>query len=621
MQPVIIFVLLSIVIASSFVLGNHAPFAPLEAMLADVRTSRLARSDVLDPTIVVVAITEESLKDDQALSPIDRRFLARVITAVDSAAPAVVGLDVLFDRPTQPASDLVIIKALRSLRAPLVMIGPDVPAAFERSILAGRQVASPVLNANGNDSVVRDFTARDRNGSFVLAASMATVSGRTVTKPDFEIRYGLTPSGDLPFRIIPAHHLLANSSLKAMLTGRHVLIGGIFNDSDRHLTPLRFVEGSPDRLPGVIVHAFQLRQLVGQTHRPSSFLWSILFTGLAAVIGFTLGRSVFPTLWQSMILLVSFGALGLSGVALFAVAQVMVNLVAMGIALVLATLAGFALEGQHRRAQIQSVRKAFGTFLAPDYVRMLERDPGLVTAAAKRTEIAVLFTDLAGFTALIERLAPEAIEPFLNAYLDQVTNVIVAGGGTIDKIVGDSVHALFGVPIGQVDAAERALACAQEIVRVTEGFRNARSDLALGITRVGAHFGPALVGNFGGSLRLDYTAHGSTMNITSRLEAANTLLGTQACISEAIYVAAGKPEGWRWCGSVWLRGVREPLSYFTLTRDRKQDAVTAIALKAIGSDPANSLGTFQKLDAADPIVQLQLRRLSQGLCSTMIDLR
>lgn len=621
MQPVIIFVLLSIVIASSFVLGNHAPFAPLEAMLADVRTSRLARSDAIDASVVVVAITEESLKDDQALSPIDRRFLARLITAVDAAAPDSIGLDILFDRPSLPENDKAFRETLGSLRAPLVMIGTEVPAAFEKAILAGRQVASPALNADGNDGVVRDFTERDRAGSFVLAASMAKISGRKVMKPAFEIRYALTPSGELPFRIIPAHLLLANPSLQATLTGQHILIGGIFNDSDRHLTPLRFVEGSPDRLPGVIVHAFQLRQLLNQTHRPSSPLWSILLTVLAAVIGFTLGRSVFPPVWQNVMLLVSFGALGLSGVALFAVAQVMVNLVAMGIALILATLAGFALEGQHRRAQMQSVRKAFGTFLAPDYVRMLERDPGLVTAAAKRTEIAALFTDLAGFTALIERLAPEAIEPFLNAYLDQVTNVIVAGGGTIDKIVGDSVHALFGVPIAQVDAAERALGCAQEIVRVTEDFRNARSDLALGITRVGAHFGPALVGNFGGSLRLDYTAHGSTMNITSRLEAANTLLGTQACISEAIYVAAGKPDGWRWCGSVWLRGVREPLSYFTLTRDRKQDVVTATALRAIGSDPSNSLGAFQNLDTADPIVQLQLRRLSQGLCSTMIDLR
>ena len=621
MQPVIIFVILSIVVALSFVLGNHAPFAPLEAMLADVRTSRLARSDAVDPRVVIVAITEDSLDDSQMLSPIDRRFLARVITAVDSAGPASIGLDILFDRPSVPENDKVFRETLGWLRAPLIMIGTTRPVAFERSILAGRQVASPALNADGNDSVVRDFTARNHAGSFVLAASMAKISGRTVNKSALDIRYGLTPAGDLPFRIIPAHLLLANPSLHATLTGQHILIGGIFADTDRHLTPLRFVDGATDRLPGVVVHAFQLRQLLNPGPGSNSLQWSILLAILAAGIGFSLGRSTFPALFQSIALICSFGTLGLVGVALFAMAHVMVNLVVMGIALVLATLAGFALEGQHRRAQIQSVRKAFGTFLAPDYVRMLERDPGLVTAAAKRTEIAVLFTDLAGFTALIERLTPEAIEPFLNAYLDQITNVIVAGGGTIDKIVGDSVHALFGVPIGQVDAADRALASAQEIVRVTEEFRTARSDLALGITRVGAHFGPALVGNFGGRLRLDYTAHGSTMNIASRLEAANTALGTQVCISEAIYVAAGKPDGWRWGGSVWLRGVREPLSYFTLTHDRKQDAATATALRAMGSDPSSSLGTFQRLDASDPIVQLQLRRLAQGLCSTMIDLR
>ena len=621
MQPAYFLFITMLVVAASLVLGNQLPFARIEATLADVRISQLARSEVVDPSIVIVAITEESLGNNLSLSPIDRRFLARLITAIGSAAPASIGIDILFDRPTQPASDHDFGEALGLLRVPLVMIGSPRPAAFERAILAARQVASPALNADGDDAVVRNFTKRDRAGSLVLAASMIDATGHLDTKPDFEIRFGLTPNGDLPFRIIPAHYLLANPSLAATLKGQHVLVGGIFNDNDRHLTPLRFAEGLPDRLPGVVIHAFQLRQLLGKTDRPSSLLWSALLTALSAIIGLALGRSTLPLMIRSMVLLCSFAVLGLFGVALFAVAHVMVSLVAIGIALVTATLAGFALEGTHRRAQIRSVRKAFGTFLAPDYVRMLERDPDLVTAAAKRTEIAVLFTDLAGFTALIERLAPEAIEPFLNAYLDEITNVIVASGGTIDKIVGDSVHALFGAPIGQADAAERALECAKKIVRVTENFRTSRPDLGLGMTRVGAHFGPALVGNFGGSLRLDYTAHGSTVNITSRLESANTGLGTQACISETIYLAAGMPAGWRWGGSVWLRGVQQPLSFFTLVHDAEKDRATEGALKTIEAYPSISLDVFQKLDAADPIVRLHLTRLSQGLCSTMIDLR
>ena len=322
-----------------------------------------------------------------------------------------------------------------------------------------------------------------------------------------------------------------------------------------------------------------------------------------------------------MALLVSLVALCFFAIALFAFSQIMINLVAISMALILSTLAGFALEGQHRRAQIQAVRKAFGTFLAPDYVRMLERDPDLVTAAAQRADIAVLFTDLAGFTALIERLAPDAIEPFLNAYLDQITRVVVGAGGTVDKIVGDSVHALFGVPIGQVDAAKRALACAQEIVLITEQFRATQSEIALGQTRIGVHFGPALVGNFGGSLRLDYTAHGTTINIASRLEAANTALGTQVCISEEIYDAAGKPAGWRPGGSVWLRGVQAPLPFLTLAHNPDQDVATEIALNEIEIDPSQSLARFQMLDAADPIVRLYVARLSQGLRSTLIDLR
>ena len=105
MRPVVILVILLISVASSFVLGNLAPFAQMEAMLADVRTSHLARSDVVDPRIVIVAITEESLRDNQTLSPIDRRFLAQLIKAVGSPVPVSIGVDILFDRPTQPASD------------------------------------------------------------------------------------------------------------------------------------------------------------------------------------------------------------------------------------------------------------------------------------------------------------------------------------------------------------------------------------------------------------------------------------------------------------------------------------------------------------------------------------
>ena len=621
MRPVIIFVIISIIIASSLVIGNRAPFAQLEAMLADVRTSWLARTDRVDPHIVIVAITEESLENDQARSPIDRAFLGRLITAVDSASPAAVGLDIVLDRPTQPVRDQALRTALSAMQAPLVLISTASPAPFEQQMLVGHRVASPALNADGNDSVVRLLSTHDKSGRAVLAASMASPLGAPKKTPVSPIRYGLTASGELPFQIIPAHHLLATPALQTLLNGRHVLIGGIFDDSDQHETPLRFVEGTPGRIPGVVVHAFQLRQLLGPERAPPAWPWTVLGVILATGIGLALGRSALSTMIQSIIFLVSLVSLCLFSLALFASSQIMINLVATGLALMMSLLAGFAFEGQHRRAQIQSVRKVFGTFLAPDYVKMLERDPDLVTAAAQRADVAVLFTDLAGFTALIERLAPEAIEPFLNAYLDQITQIIVAAGGTIDKIVGDSVHALFGVPIVQGDAAQRALACAKQIVLITKQSRAAQPDIALGMTRVGVHFGPALVGNFGGSLRLDYTAHGSTINIAAQLEAANTALGTQVCISEAIYLAAGKPAGWRSGGSVWLRGLSEPMAFLTLTHDPDNDVATEVALKEIDVDPSQSLARFQALDAADPIVRLHLARLSQGLRSTLIDLR
>ena len=101
--------------------------------------------------------------------------MARVIDAVDNAAPAAIGLDVLLDRPTQPAKDQMIRKALSAVQAPLAVIGTASPGPFERAMLVGHQVASPALNADGNDAIVRQFSSHDQTGTIVLEIGRAHV--------------------------------------------------------------------------------------------------------------------------------------------------------------------------------------------------------------------------------------------------------------------------------------------------------------------------------------------------------------------------------------------------------------------------------------------------------------
>jgi class 3 adenylate cyclase len=168
-----------------------------------------------------------------------------------------------------------------------------------------------------------------------------------------------------------------------------------------------------------------------------------------------------------------------------------------------------------------------------------------IDLAGQRRDIATLFTDIANFTALVETLEPGVLGPLLNEYLTGMTDIVFAHDGTVAKIVGDALHVLFGAPGEQPDHAARAVACALELDDYAQSFRERceQKGIALGVTRIGVHAGPAIVGNFGGGRFFDYTAYGDTINIAARLEAANKQLGTRICVSA---ILAAKVKDFRW---------------------------------------------------------------------------
>src|SRR6478752_3614864 len=132
--------------------------------------------------------------------------------------------------------------------------------------------------------------------------------------------------------------------------------------------------------------------------------------------------------------------------------------------------------------------------------------------------IATLFTDIASFTALVETLEPSVLGPLLNEYLTGMTDIVFAHEGTVAKIVGDALHVLFGAPGEQADHSARAVACALDLDEYAVTFQQLcrKKEITLGITRIGLHAGPAIVGNFGGGRFFDYTAYGDTVNVAAR---------------------------------------------------------------------------------------------------------
>ena len=163
----------------------------------------------------------------------------------------------------------------------------------------------------------------------------------------------------------------------------------------------------------------------------------------------------------------------------------------------------------------------------------------------------------------METLEPDVLGPLLNDYVAGMTDIVFAHDGTVAKIVGDALHVLFGAPGEQPDHAARAVACALALDEYAESFRARwhKKGVALGVTRIGVHAGPAIVGNFGGGRFFDYTAYGDTINVAARLEAANKQLGTRICVSATLTAKVKEFRG-RPVGDLMLRGRTEAMRAF-----------------------------------------------------------
>ncbi len=183
---------------------------------------------------------------------------------------------------------------------------------------------------------------------------------------------------------------------------------------------------------------------------------------------------------------------------------------------------------------------SFKKYLPTELVRTLVSQGIEARPGGEQQMLTVFFCDLAGFTALSERLGA-GIVPVLTEYLSAASHAILGEGGTIDKFIGDAVMAFWGAPVSNpahaVAACRAALACQQLMTKLhTLDDAGERTQLRL---RIGINTGAMLVGNIGSEERLNYTVIGDTVNLASRLEAINKLYGTGIIIGEATCRAAG----------------------------------------------------------------------------------
>ena len=283
-------------------------------------------------------------------------------------------------------------------------------------------------------------------------------------------------------------------------------------------------------------------------------------------------------------------------------------------------------DARQRQAVAERAYASLSRYFSPNLAQELASDTDAIDLGGQRREIATLFTDIASFTALVETLEPSVLGTLLNEYLTGMTDIVFAHDGTVAKIVGDALHVLFGAPGEQPDHAVRAVACALALDEYAEAFRARchKKGIALGVTRIGVHAGPAIVGNFGGGRFFDYTAYGDTINVAARLEAANKQLGMRICASATLAARVEKFRG-RPVGDLVLRGRMEALRAFEPLRDAQyEDPATKSYLEAFAKLEAGDAGAMAAFaahvgrHADDQLASFHLKRLLNGATGTRI---
>ena len=541
-----------------------------------------------DPRMAIVAIDDDAFAAVGKVQPVDRAFLADVVTTVARCAPAAIILDFTFDAPTAPDRDARLVGALRDAAraAPVILaVGPDAvdgARASRRPDLAGARAPGrfyPALEAavgheglfpafagvpKDADTVIRRFVGavRDRNGTAlpVLAAAALVHSG--ATRPDdppvsdaieldlsrsrveavqtdcrlrletgrlYPIRFN-GPSGTVT--TLPAGLLSALSAAVAEdnpLRGSFVFIGATFAEArDAHATPL-------GEMSGVEVHANVLSTLLGMT----AFRRALFAGGLALQLAFCAMTAALFTAFRPgratvLALLLGAGIFIPASYWLFSRNQFNAfapSLLAIG-------LSGLYNDRRRRR----EVRRHFAASVAPAVVEAVYDDDREILRGGYR-DVTILFCDLRGFTRLSYQAPAETLVGFINEFYQELTLACVRNQGMVNKFIGDCILAVFNAPLDDPDHVDHALDTGVAMIATVERLRAQWQARAPGLQvdlGVGIHAGTVFCGLVGSEQKEEYGLIGKEVIVAHELEQWNKPLGTHILVSRQTYERSSK---------------------------------------------------------------------------------
>jgi class 3 adenylate cyclase/CHASE2 domain-containing sensor protein len=612
-----------------------------ENHLTDVRVVMLSLPRPQSRNIAIVLVTDETLADYPYRSPLDRLLIANLLDELEQRSVAAIGINVLFDRPTEPDKDRILYDRLRKLEVPVILSKVSTTSGFSAEqvtfsnyFLKNIPTGLSLIYRDPVDHTIRGSLMKLIQGRKIHLGFSATIADALGFDLPEEERLFIDyrPGPDIetpPFPIYAAHDVPRLPS--GALENRIVLIGSDLGDSTRLRTPLSVLESGFSRdLPGVVIEAHILSQLIeNRRMKVPTAQENMIFVLLMAILGCAVSLLRVKLLFKLLISLTLLPLAWIAAFSMYITQQAMLPMVtptfAFIVALVLSAFWQWWTEFQMR----ERIHHAFGRFLAPTVVEQIMLNPDELELGGEVREITFLFTDLEGFTRLTESTPPQQMVRLVNQYLEEACDIVIEYGGTIDKIVGDALHVMFNAPLLQSDHAQRAVECAMAIDQWSARFRQRveQEGIDLGVTRIGVNTGKCIVGNFGGKRRFDYTAHGDAINTAARLEAINQRLGTTICVSETTANQCHEVV-FRPLATLVLRGKTKELKTYLPVADEDVDDKLLEqyekAYQALSVDDPEARHLIEMLETKypnDPLVKLHARRIEAGESGTTLIIR
>jgi adenylate cyclase len=453
-----------------------------------------------------------------------------------------------------------------------------------------------------------------------------------------------SPNADDPAGAFPAvaSSLVEDVALfvPELFQDKIVLVGSGFHDSDKFRT-LFFEEKAPPEwsrsgevqtygwMYGVEVHANALQDMLDEEYIRPWPVWAevaliLLLAGLTGATVFWKGAT-----WGGVATVGAVGALAVAAfwiwagriygpgvvLATFDTRFVWLPFVTPSLAGLLSYVGSVAyvsvVEGKEKRF----IKSAFGKYVSPEVVAEIADRPELLQLGGQKRPLTILFSDLAGFTTLSERMDPQDLLARLNDYLSDMTQIVMDEKGTLDKYIGDAIMAFWNAPKDLPDHGTRGLRAAVLMQRkmndLNAKWRAADPEHEELVVRIGVNTGTVVVGNVGGADRFDYSAIGDAVNLAARLEPANKSYDTLIMAAQfALDAADAKAFRYRELDLIAVKGKVEPVKVYEILEmagvalpEAREGALRhyEVGLKAYKSrDWKGAAAAFQAALASDP---------------------